>query len=91
MNSDNTFSANPTLTRDEIQTRVIPILAEEAGMEPSDMRESHLLSEIFDSLSTVEAVMQLEEEFDVDISDEAAEGMKTVGDVIDGMCRLLGA
>ena len=34
MNSDNTFSVNPTLTRDEIQTRVIPILAEEAGMEP---------------------------------------------------------
>ena len=43
------------------------------------MRESHLLSEIFDSLSTVEAVMQLEEEFDVDISDEAAEGNEDGG------------
>lgn len=35
-----------------------------------------------DSLDIVELVMQMEEEFDLDIPDEDAEKMKTVGDVI---------
>jgi acyl carrier protein len=35
-----------------------------------------------DSLDIVELVMQMEEEFDLDIPDEDAEKMKTVGDVV---------
>jgi len=35
-----------------------------------------------DSLDIVELVMTMEEEFDLDIPDEDAEKMKTVGDVI---------
>ncbi len=35
-----------------------------------------------DSLDIVELVMQMEEEFDLDIPDEDAEKIKTVGDVI---------
>jgi acyl carrier protein len=35
-----------------------------------------------DSLDTVELVMELEEEFDINIPDDEAERMKTVGDVI---------
>ena len=35
-----------------------------------------------DSLDIVELVMTMEEEFDLDIQDEDAEKMKTVGDVI---------
>jgi len=35
-----------------------------------------------DSLDIVELVMTMEEEFDVDIPDEDAEKIKTVGDVI---------
>lgn len=35
--------------------------------------------------------MELEEEFDVEIADEAAQEMRRVGDVINGMCKLLGA
>ena len=36
-----------------------------------------------DSLDTVELVMALEEEFGLDIPDEDADKMKTVGDTID--------
>ena len=36
-----------------------------------------------DSLDTVELIMSLEDEFDISIEDEAAEKLKTVGDVLD--------
>lgn len=35
-----------------------------------------------DSLDLVELVMALEEEFDIEITDEEIEGIKTVGDVV---------
>ncbi|MCL2054727.1 MAG: acyl carrier protein [Oscillospiraceae bacterium] len=35
-----------------------------------------------DSLDVVDLVMTLEEEFDVEIPDEAVEGIKTVGDIV---------
>ena len=35
-----------------------------------------------DSLDTVELIMSLEDEFDISIEDEAAEKLKTVGDVL---------
>ncbi len=91
MGKEHTSSAYQQLTREQIVTRVLPIIAEEAGMPTSDLRESHLLEEDlgFDSLTLIECSMELEEEFDVEISDEAAEGMRTIADVIDGMCKLL--
>lgn len=93
MNQGNASSTRQPIARDEIAIRVVAILAEEADMEPGDVRESHSLTEdlMFDSLQVVEAVMELEEEFDVNIPDDAAEGMRTVGDVINGMCKLLEA
>ena len=36
-----------------------------------------------DSLDTVELIMALEEEFDIEIPDEKAEKIKTVGEAID--------
>ncbi|NLS90844.1 MAG: acyl carrier protein [Planctomycetaceae bacterium] len=91
MSQGNAFSTRRSLTRDEVAARVIPILAEQAGMAPEELRDSHSLIDdlLYDSLTVVETVMELEEEFDVEIADDAADGMRTVGDVIDGMCRLL--
>ena len=92
MSQEHAFSTRQPLTREAVAARVIPILAEEAGMPPEDLRESQSLIDdlMYDSLTVVETVMELEEEFDIEISDEAAEGMRTVADVIDGMCVLLG-
>lgn len=91
MSHENAFSSQKSIGRDEVGARVIPILAEEAGMPPADLLESHSLIDdlMYDSLTVVETVMELEEEFDVQISDEAAEEMRTVADVIDGMYQLL--
>ena len=91
MNQTNAFSTHRPLTREEVAARVIPILAEEAGMDPGDLRETHSLANdlMYDSLAQIETAKELEEEFDVNVPDEAAEGMKTVGDVVDGICRLL--
>lgn len=92
MSQDHAFSTRQSPTREVVASRVIPILAEEAGMPPEDLREPQSLIDdlMYDSLMVVETVMELEEEFDVQVSDEAAEGMRTVADVIDGMCKLLG-
>jgi len=43
-----------------------------------------------DSLDIVEIVMALEEEFDIEISDEEAENAKSVGDVVNYLVTLLG-
>ncbi len=43
-----------------------------------------------DSLDIVEIVMALEEEFDIEISDEEAENAKSVGDVVNYLVNLLG-
>ena len=43
-----------------------------------------------DSLDTVELIMQFEEEFDIEISDEDAEGLTTVGSSIDYINSKLG-
>lgn len=43
-----------------------------------------------DSLDIVELVMALEEEFDIEISDEQAESAKKVGDVVNYLKTLVG-
>lgn len=35
-----------------------------------------------DSLDAVELIMNIEEEFDIKVSDDAVKGMKTVGDIV---------
>ena len=47
-------------------------------------RETHFVNDLgADSLDTVELVMELEEEFDINIPDDAAEKIQTVGQAID--------
>jgi len=43
-----------------------------------------------DSLDIVEIVMALEEEFDIEISDDEAEQAKTVGDVVNYLTAQIG-
>ena len=64
--------------------RVKEIIINELGVEPEKVTaEASFVEDLgADSLDTVELVMAFEEEFGVDIPDEDAEGMRTVGDAI---------
>ena len=61
--------------------KVKSIIAEQLGVKPEEVTEEAKFVEDLgaDSLDTVELVMALEEEFGVEIPDEDAEKMTTVG------------
>ena len=67
-----------------VQDRVIEIVASQLGGNKEQItRETSFINDLgADSLDTVELVMALEEAFDIEIPDEAAEGIATVGDAV---------
>jgi acyl carrier protein len=67
-----------------IEERVFDIVAEQLGVEKDKItKESHFINDLgADSLDTVELVMELEEEFDINIPDDVAEKIQTVGEAI---------
>ncbi|MBN1794704.1 MAG: acyl carrier protein [Candidatus Omnitrophica bacterium] len=64
--------------------RIKKIIAEQLGVKEEEVTESASFIDDLgaDSLDTVELVMALEEEFGLEIPDEDAEKMTTVGDVV---------
>lgn len=68
---------------DELELRVRKIVAEQLGVELAEIGpESSILDDLgADSLDVVEMVMSLEEAFDIEVPDEAIEGMRTISDV----------
>ena len=70
---------------EEIQAIVIQIISEQLGKNESEIKmSSHFIEDLdADSLDTVELVMALEEEFNIDIPDEAAEKITTVESAVD--------
>ena len=67
-----------------IRDRVIEIICEQMGQSKEKVsEETSFINDLgADSLDTVELVMELEDEFDLSIPDDAAEKIKTVGDAI---------
>ncbi len=70
---------------EKIQGKVIQIISEQLGKDKSEIKmSSHFIEDLdADSLDTVELVMALEEEFNIDIPDEAAEKITTVESAVD--------
>jgi acyl carrier protein len=68
----------------DFSARVKEIIANELGVEIEKVTEDASFVDDLgaDSLDTVELVMAFEEEFEVEIPDEDAERMQTVGDAI---------
>ena len=64
--------------------RVRAIIIEQLGVDPTDVTlEASFRDELeADSLDLVELIMAFEEEFGGDISDEEAQNLTTVGDVV---------
>ncbi len=69
---------------EKIEERVKEIIVNELGVEPEKVTEDASFVEDLgaDSLDTVELVMAFEEEFGIEIPDEDAEKIQTVGDAI---------
>lgn len=65
--------------------RVKDVIMDKLGVEESKiMLEASFVDDLgADSLDTVELIMQLEEEFGIEIPDEDAENMTTVGMAVD--------
>jgi len=72
-------------TMASIAERIKQIVAEQLGVDEDQVTsEASFMDDLVaDSLDTVELVMALEEEFDIEISDEDAEKIQTVQDAID--------
>ena len=68
----------------ELEEKVKDIIVEELGVERDKLGEDASFMEDLgaDSLDTVELVMAFEKEFDLDIPDEEAEKLRTVGDAM---------
>jgi acyl carrier protein len=68
-----------------VEERVKQIVAEQLGVDDDQVTpEASFMDDLgADSLDTVELVMALEEEFDIEISDEDAEKIQTVQNAID--------
>ena len=68
----------------DVAERVKKIVVEHLGVEASKVVENaHFIEDLgADSLDTVELVMAFEEEFNIEIPDDAAEKIQTIKDAI---------
>ena len=77
---------------DEIRAKVYQLAADQIG-ETSDMchDDLHIVDDLrFDSIDCVELTMELEDEFDIAITDDQAESCKTLGDITKLCIKLTG-
>ena len=67
-----------------IEQRIKDIIVEQLGVNPDQVTpEAKFIEDLgADSLDTVELVMALEEEFGLEVPDEEAEKLQSVGDVV---------
>ena len=76
---------------DDSQQKVIDLIVDQLGVDVDNVTpEAHFIDDLgADSLDTVELVMAFEEEFDIEIPDEDAEKLETVGNAIDYLNKRL--
>ncbi len=84
MTSNLLTGRNMAMDMKQLEEKVKDIIVEELGVERDKLKpEASFMEDLgADSLDTVELVMAFEKEFDIDIPDEEAEKLRTVGDAM---------
>lgn len=67
-----------------VAEQVTDIIVEQLGVDAADINnDAHFINDLgADSLDTVELIMDFERTFDIEIPDEQAEKIQTVGDAV---------
>lgn len=73
------------MSTDLVQERVVARICEYSGKTKEEVNlETRFVEDLgFDSLDMAETVMQLEEEFDIELPDNVAENIKTIGQAVE--------
>lgn len=75
-----------------LEASVIDAIARHKLIEPTQIKRESLLADLgISSLDAITIVYDIEEEFGVEVPNEALETLQTVGDIVDGMQILLDA
>lgn len=70
-------------TRQDTLQKIVALVIQELKIDANRLQENVTFQELgADSLDMVQLIMKLEETFGIEIRDEDAEGMKTLGDVV---------
>jgi acyl carrier protein len=78
------------MTREEILNKVKELIAKHFSVDAAQVTDqTDIVDDLnADSISVMEFVLELEDEFDIEISDDEAENITTVGQVVDYLVDL---
>ena len=79
------------MKREEVARRLINVTARELGKKPDHIKNEHHFAHDLgaDSLKSIELVAAFEEEFDIEVKEEDALKVQTVGGAVDFFDKLL--
>lgn len=81
----------PSVERKEVEEKVIEIVATVLAQDKKELNLEYSFKKDLsaDSIAILDIMMEAEEKFQITIPDEDAEGIKTIGDAVDYICKNL--
>lgn len=79
------------MSKDSLEPKIVEIIANQLSLRDEEIKpDSRFVEDLgADSLDIVELIMEMEEEFDIEIPDEQVEKMTTVKDVTDYISKIV--